>query len=284
MKETQSPPEKKEGQTPDQAVVAFIDILGYGKVVNRLITNLGAIKDLERLLKSISAGLIEDIMKKLSLSPPYDDYSKKLFRAINAKYVSDTILVTLHLSKMDLTFPDFKKEENLSHYIFSYLYFIAMACTIFIGKTGFVLRGGISMGPHYENSQKGSLFILSQAYLNAYNLEQKADTPRILIDDPVYDLVKDLPLEQLPNFTFVDATAKRCLDIYAIFENEQRSPAMLSEIKGRVMRNIADSRINKDALGKLIEFAKYHNQRVQNLGFGDLAINLLPVEKHFQRL
>jgi hypothetical protein len=159
-----------------------------------------------------------------------------------------------------------------------------MACTIFIGKTGLVLRGGISMGPHYENSQKESLFILSQAYLNAYKIEQEADTPRILIDDPVYAFVKDLPLEHLQNFTFVDATKKRCLDIYSIFENEPRSRTMLSGIKGRVMRNIADSRLNKCALGKLIEFAKYHNQRVQKLGFGDLAINLLPVEKHFQRL
>ncbi len=273
-----------DGTQVEDAIVAFIDILGYEDVVNRLINDLDAIKSIDNLLQGTSAGLIEAIRTRVSIPQPYDEYSKKLFHSINARYISDTILITLHLSKIEISPPHFNERENLSHCVFSYLYFIAMACTIFIGKTGLVVRGGISMGPHYENPHNQSLFIFSQAYVNAYKLEQRADTSRILIDDSVYEFVKDLPLQQLNKFIFVDNSGKRCLNIYAIFENEPRSHTILSGIKEGVSKNMLVNRQNKHALGKLIDFAKFHNERVSQLGFDDLVFNLSGVEKHFHSL
>jgi len=269
----------------ETAIVAFIDILGYKDLVNRLINKFEAIRDLEIVLQGASADLITGLREKLSFTEPrYQEYSKNIFNSISAKYISDTILITMRLSRMDLSFPDFTREENLSHYAFSYFYFISLVCNHFTGKTGLVVRGGISMGPHYEKPQNESLFIFSQAYINACQLEHKADTPRILIDTLVYDFIKDLPLKELPNFIFVDSSGKMCLDIYGIFENEERSPIMLSEIKEGVQRNIVSSRSDKGALRKLIEFAKYHNKKVLEFGFKDVAIDLSKVEKHFQTL
>jgi len=248
MDEGRRPPEKMEGAAPNQAIVAFIDILGYGDLVNRLINDFEAIKSIQKLLKGVSVDHIETIRKKLSLPDPYDEYSKQLLNLINVRYISDTILVTLPFSDKEISSPHFNPSEILSHCVFSYLYFIAMACIQFIGLTGLVVRGGISMGPHYENQHNGNLFIFSKAFINAYKLEGKACSPRILIDDQVLDFVKGLPLEELHKFIFVDSSGNSCLDTYTIFENEPRSPVILSGIKEGVSRNMFKNRQNKLAL------------------------------------
>jgi len=288
MEEASSDTEKKEKETPDKAIVAFIDILGYEGLVNRLSNDLEMIKSLDSLLQGVSADLLHAMRTKVSLEShlpePYDEYSKRLFHPINAKFISDTILITLHLSKVETSFPHFSEKENLSHCVFSYLYFIASACTQFIGITGLLVRGGISMGPHYENLHNGSLFILSQAYIDAYKLEGEADMPRILIDDKVLEFTKYLPLEELNRFVFVDSSGRKCFDIYAIFENEPRSPAILSSIKERVSGNMFKIRQDKEVLRKFIHFFEYHNQRVAQLGFADLTLDLTGPKKYFQTL
>lgn len=274
MGEDQKAREEREGKTPQQAIVGFIDILGYGDLVNRLTNDLEAIKGIEKLLKGVSVGLVEASRTKLSLPDPYSEYSRNLFKLISVKSISDTMLITLPLSDTEMSSPHFSKTEILSHCIFSYLYFIAMSCTMFIGKTGLVVRGGIAIGSHYENPHNESLFIFSQAYINAYKLEQKADIPRILIDDEIYEFVKTLPLEQLNKFAFVDNTGKKCLDIYAIFENDQQSVNILSGIKEGVSKNMLANHPNRDVLRKLIAFARFHNERVRQLGFYDLEFDL----------
>jgi len=267
----------------ETAIVAFIDILGYEGLVNQHINDLEMIKAIEGLLRGPS-DLIQKIMTELSMPQPYDEYAKKLHHPITAKFVSDTILITLHLSRVETSSPLFKESEHLSHSLFSYLHFIATACTHFIGITALLVRGGISMGLHYENPHDGNLFIFSQAYINAYKLEGEADTPRILIDDKVLEFIKGLPIEELNRFVFADSSGRKCLDIYAIFENEPRSPAILSSIKERVSGNMFKVRNDKKALRKFIHFAEYHNQRVAQLGFADLTIDLDGPKKYFQAL
>ncbi len=137
------------------------------------------------------------------------------------------------------------------------------------------------MGPHYESQHDGNLFIFSQAYVNAYKLEGKADTPRILIDDKVLEFIKGLSLNR---FVFVDSSGEKCFDIYAVFESESRSPAILSLIKERVSGNMFKIRQDKKALSKFIHFAEYHNQRVAQLGFTDLTLDLDGPKKYFQAL
>jgi hypothetical protein len=149
-------------KTPvEDAIVAFIDILGYEDLVNRLINDLDAIKIIDNLLQGTSSGLIEAIRTKLSIPQPYDEYSTKRFHSINARYISDTILITLQLSKTEISSPHFNEEENLSHCIFSYLYFITMACTIFIGKTGGTLCPGLQNArqpPASEGGRIGNIY------------------------------------------------------------------------------------------------------------------------------
>ena len=283
MDEPQKAPEKSEREVP-QALVAFIDILGYNFVIGKLKNDLEAIKRIETLLKGVSVDLIESIRTKLSLPEPYDEYARKIFRLINVRYISDTILVTLPFSDPGISSPHFNEREILSHCVLCYFDSIAMTCTTFTAKTGLPVRGGIALGSHYENPQNESLFILSEAYMNAYKLEKQADTPRILIDDPVYEFVQGLPLEQLNNFFFVDASGKRCFDIYAVFISDEHSRTVLSDIKEGVSRNMFENRENERVLGKLIYFAKFHNEKVHRLGFDDLAFNLTPVERHLSFL
>jgi hypothetical protein len=283
MEEAQAASGKNESQTPDQAIVAFIDILGYEGLVNRHINDLEMIKAIEGLLQGPS-DLIQKLRAELTMPPPYDEYGKKLHHAITVKFVSDTILITLHPSKVETSSPLFEEREHLSHSVLSYLHFIATVCANFIGITGLLVRGGISMGPHYENPHDGSLFIFSQAYINAYKLEGKADTPRILIDDKVLEFITGLHAEELKRFVFLDSSGEKCLDIYAIFENEPRSPAILSEIKERVSRNMFKIRQDKKALRKFIHFFEYHNQRVLRLGFPDMILDLAGPKKYFDAL
>jgi hypothetical protein len=283
MEDTHKAPDNIEKQTPDEAIVAFIDILGYEGLVERLINDLEMIKAIEILLQAPS-NLLQKIRTDLSLPGPYDEYGKKLHDAITAKFVSDTILITLRLSKVDTSSPLFEERENLSHYVLSYLHFIATVCTDFMGITGLLVRGGISMGQHYENPHDGSLFIFSQAYINAYKLERKTVMPRILIDDKAFGFISGLAAEELKRFIFVDISGERCLDFYAIFEREPRSPVILSSIKERVSENMFKMRQDKKVLSKFIHFFEYHNERVTRLGFPDMILDLTGPKRFSQAL
>jgi hypothetical protein len=277
------PPPMEEAKV-ENAIVAFIDILGYGRLVTQFMEDLDTIKSIETSLRQASTELINDFRTKLSIPEPYDEYSKKLFDSISSRYISDTILITFRFPKKDTPNQHFSETEDLSHRVYSYLYLTALTCAIFIAKNGLVLRGGISMGRHYENSHNGNLFIFSEAYINAYKLEKRADKPRILIDNLVYEFVRGLPLEELKKFFFVDKSGEKCLDMYAFFENNPRSSIFLSDLKEAISRNMFANRENRDALRKLLYFARYHNRRVQELGFGDSAINLGQAEKYLERL
>lgn len=280
------PPEERTNDSPPalgQAIVAFIDILGYSKLVERLINDFDAIKYIEDLLDKTSIGFIETIREKLSIPEPYHEYSIELVRAINVNFISDTILVTLPLSKTKIPSPDFNEKEILFHCVFFYLRFIGFFSTMFMAKTGLVLRGGISMGPHYENQHGASLFIFSQAYLNACRLEKKANFPRILIDKELFLLLKKLPLDEISNF-FYDDEGEKCLDIYAHFERIASYRSVLEEIKKGLSLNLLQNREKKSALAKLLYFVKFHNRRVIRLGLDDLAINISKIEEHFHSL
>jgi hypothetical protein len=258
------------------AMAAFIDILGYESLVKRGTIDVSVIQWLEGILSGCSVTLIEKI-RSAKLMPDgyekYDGYAKDIFKRINVRFISDTILVTLPLS--DLSSQDFSQKDLLSNYLDCYFKYISMLATMFIGKTGLVLRGGIGMGSNYENlyPDSGSLFIFSRAYVKAYQLEKKAGLARILIDSELLKFLREIPLEQVSEFVYRDDDGKDCLDIYSFLQQDDNSYSVLQGIKETVSLNLQSSRQNPRALDKLVYFAKYHNCMVTKLGFSELMIN-----------
>jgi hypothetical protein len=109
------------------AIVAFIDILGYEPLVRRGIRDVSVIQWLESMLAGSSVNLIEKI-RSAKLMPNgyenYDGYAQGIFRTVNVKFISDTILVTLPLSGTDLPSQDFNQNDSLSNYLHSYFRYI----------------------------------------------------------------------------------------------------------------------------------------------------------------
>lgn len=266
--------EERTKQQIDQAIVAFIDILGYSELVGRLMKSLAGIRIIENAIQGSSVGLFNAMKSRISFPEPYHKYYHQLLRAIDVKFISDTILITLNLNKTEVEFPDFNKDERLFHCIHIYLRNVCMLSTIFIATTGLVIRGGISMGSHYETQHESSLFIFSQAYLNAYRLEKEARLPRILIDNELFQFLKGFPLSGMGDF-FFDDEDKKCLNIYAHFDRIVEPRLFLQGIKTRVVQNIIQNRRNESALEKLLYFCQFHNRKVLLLdsGFHDLLID-----------
>lgn len=260
------------------AIVAFIDILGYESVVRRGISDVSVIQWLESVLAGSSVSLIEKI-RSARLMPDgyenYDDYAKGIFKTVNVKFISDTILVTLPLSGTDLSSQDFNKNDSLSNYLYPYFRYISMFTTMFIAKTGLVLRGGIAMGSHYERAynDSGSLFIFSQAYVQAYHLERNAYFARILLDGEMLKFLREIPFEQIDEFVYRDDDGKDCFNIYSFFQQDDNSYSALQGLRETVSLNLRSSRQNQRALDKLLYFANYHNSMVTKLGFRELVIN-----------
>jgi hypothetical protein len=189
--------------------------------------------------------------------------------------MSDTILVTLPLSDAGQPSQDFSQKDSLSNYLHEYFRYISMCTTMFIAKTGLVLRGGIAMGSHYENSHQdsGSLFIFSEAYVRAYHLERSACLARILLDDEMLRLLRGIPFEQIDEFIYRDDDGKDCFDIYSFCQQDEQSHSALQAARENVSMNLKSSRGNQRALDKLIYFENYHNRMVTKLGFPELVIN-----------
>ena len=54
-----------------------------------------------------------------------------------------------------------------------------------LASQGLFVRGAITYGPHFENDR----IIFSEALIRAYELEQKANYPRIIISNEIMDLI-----------------------------------------------------------------------------------------------
>lgn len=260
------------------AIAAFIDILGYEPLVKKGISDVSVIQWLESMLVGSSVNLIEKIRSVKLMPEGYenlDDYAKGIFKTINVRFISDTILVTLPLSGTDISSQEFNQKDSLSNCLDSYFKYISMLTTMFIAKTGLVLRGGIAMGSHYEKSypDSGSLFIFSQAYVQAYHLEKNANLARILIDGELLKFVREIPFEPIERFIYRDDDGKDCFDMYCFFQQDDNSYSVLQGIKETVSLNLQSSRQNPRVLEKLLYFAKYHNFMVTKLGFKELMIN-----------
>ncbi len=135
---------------------------------------------------------------------------------------------------------------------------------------GLVVRGAITIGPHYERDweEDGSqcLFVFSKALVDAVDLEHKeAKTARIVVAEGLVRYLKEQTNLDVGEFVFSDSEGKSCFDLYNIFRplSADNARKVLSDIKKAVTMNMVDSSFDPKALEKLEYFAEYHNKWVR---------------------
>lgn len=135
-------------------LVAFLDILGFKDLV---------MQDREGALQTINSidGHLKHVLKILA-----DNHGK----TFSTKLFSDCICVSC-----EDTF------ENMFYIIYE-LAFIQL----YFSLEGIFLRGDLSKGNHFENDR----MIFSKGLIKAYELEQAAIYPRIIIDKDFIDQIK----------------------------------------------------------------------------------------------
>ncbi len=264
-------------------IVAFFDILGYEKLVQRMINEDDFVKNFDNLMYDITVNLLES-WRNPKLAPIADKlidaaYFKKIFDTVKVRCIYDNVIFSLPLSDITFNSQEFDKNTTVSHCVEAYFHLLAMFSTLFIGKAIHLLRGGISIGPHYEIERKNYLLIFSEAHNRAVRLE-KHDTkhPRILLDDSLLVYLRKISYPSIDKFFYKDGDGRYCFDIYSSFSifNEQKIVQTLTEIRNAANYHIGRNSEDEDVLSKWIYFAKYHNRKISTGGLNhpDLVVNI----------
>lgn len=265
----------------DMTVLCYLDVLGYSKIVHRHYNDKSIIKDIEKIIRS-SVGYLKDLKEKGRFDDPaLEEYRQHVVNALKIRFISDSIIYTLDLAKVPAVKIDVIEGQPLKYAVHCFFRLISMFCTTLIGKTGLVIRGGITIGPHYERDweEDGSrcLFVFSKALVDAVDLEKReAKTARIVIGESLSCFLQAKTDRDIDEFTFKDPQGKLCLDLYNIFRacSADNAKKVLRDIKRAIALNMADSSSDLNALKKLRYFTKFHNIWVRKfLSDDDLLID-----------
>lgn len=232
----------------DNWLVCYLDILGYTDLVKYDMPE----KVLDRLRQSY------DRFHRLS-----GEFN------ITLQSLSDSFIIAIDLGKKE----DAPLKE--ARKVIDHLSIVAWWCTEIITQLGYFLRGGISIGKYFQDDL-GDLrnqFIYSSALNDAHELaEEKADFPRVLIHENVYDrLQRSFPIKEWKLFKDFDDLI--CLDIYgASFlsgSDLDYSFFIMKKLKEecwerQVLKNACDAKV----LRKYSLFSDYHNQKVRETNWG----------------
>jgi hypothetical protein len=248
----------------DKKVLAFLDILGFERIVNESRNNPELIGRIARILtRSRDVALSSS---KISPKVLRVDPSQYMHRAF-----SDTSVISgPYTSHDDMNF--------LSWWVMSYQYLMWKEERTF-------LRGAIVYGGIYEDAD----IIFGPALIDAYNLERdkkKADWPRVLIDKSLLDKASETErtsdfLEFLrqdeDNLAYLDYL-RELFHLFVLAENKRiigergkdfglpvslfkdHREAILVQRKNVLKEKHRDE--GKEILRKYVELSKYHNSTI----------------------
>lgn len=148
----------------------------------------------------------------------------------------------------------------------AYMVLPAASAQFKLARLGWFLRGGITIGDLYMDDQ----IVIGNAMLDAYEMEEQADVPRVLVDESIVAITKIAltyygdPYESAANDLFVIDTDQRA------FVNYLHAPLsfdypydpmleMLNEHRVRVEDNLEASRGVRRHHRKYRWIAAYHN-------------------------
>ena len=253
----------------DRAIVCYVDILGFDSIVSKKIKDMNFIKNLDESIYKMTVNLLTRFtnnINKLTNDPAEQDYLRKISNSTTLRFIFDNIIISLPIPDIKFNSREFDNDTNISNYLDYCFRLMATSSLLFIQHTGYVLRGGISLGSHYESEQKNYLFIFSEAHNNAVALEKKAKDPRILLEDKLQLFLKEISYANFDKYFYKeDKDSCYCFDIYSILHDmcDKRVDDALREIKENLTLNMESNSNNEKALGKLIYFAEYHNNKVK---------------------
>ena len=277
----------------EKAIVAYIDILGYKELVEMAIVEPVLVKRLEDLFYGASV----EAVKKLSeidleeVANEHDkeiqDYFKRVVETVRVRCIADSFIFTLSLSDVNFKCKLYDEKTTVGNCIETYLSTMTMFSVLFTCKMGHFLRGGMSIGKHYESERTNQFFIFSEAHNKAVTMESKiAQNPRIIIDESLKLYLNEISQHYIPKFFYKDDDGFYCLDIYSALHYFDRKEGILLDIKQGILLNMQKNFDNKKEFGKLLYFAKYHNGRVNRAtqNFSSLAIDLDKYEERYRFL
>lgn len=135
--------------------VAFIDILGFSKFVEE--NNFKKVLRLFNILNVENKCANPSLKSRFGL--PYD--------TLNILVVSDSIILSI--------------EKAINHSLDAIIWMCAAFQASLLLNNKMIMRGAICCGKFYINGT----VLFGQAYLEAYRLERKYSTPRIIIDKAI---------------------------------------------------------------------------------------------------
>lgn len=261
-----------------KTLVAYLDILGYKDIIRK-----ESPKDFYDSIKNVFEGvrILRDSVqpnKVESNAEREQQCTADLLKTIKYKILSDVIII--YWDYNDIERVNNQYYEEIDHDYSATVLFFDMVSTFvlqFIKVTGFLLRGGVCLGKFHSNTFDSCLLngelIFSEAFVRAYELEQSANYPRILVDEPLYDLwktkVESLSVHKSKTIVQVsrDRDGELYLDIYKILNDSPKDfkKGALSPIIKRINDMLASKKNDRRAWNKWHWFKEFHNEKIKSL-------------------
>lgn len=248
-------------------IFAFLDILGFERLVNESRDNpalIGKIVSMLKRSKQMANWSLNTKLTILQVNP-----NEYMYRAF-----SDTIIISGPYKSHD-------DMEFLSAWVMSYQYLMWKEQRIF-------LRGAIVFGDIYQDEEIN----FGPALIDAYHIERSATKtvwPRVLIDDSLLDKATDMELERDffeilrkddDNLVYLDYL-RELFHLVVLGENkritgsrewdfgkpikffEDHVTAILAQVENISKTEISEER--ERILSKYSELSKYHNSTIDRL-------------------
>jgi hypothetical protein len=223
-------------------LVAFLDILGFHHLV---------MQDKSKALKSINSidGHLQHLLDVL-----YKDHGKRF----SVKLFSDSMCISCNY-----TF------ENVFYIIYE-LAFIQL----YFSLEAIFLRGALSRGSHFENDR----MIFSEGLVKAYELEQTAIYPRIVIDKDLLDDIMHDNNSYYPiyagfkkqEFLIQSPDGQFFIDyLHSLYEEGQLQLESLQKHKESIVMNVKQNSDNIKVMEKYHWLAEYHNYKSSEIFCAD---------------
>lgn len=255
-------------------LLTYFDILGYEKIVTKMLANPDLAKGIRDVLFASTHGL-HDKYKAIPGNSGFGKDDQEVFsqilNSIKVRIVSDSIIYTMPLPG--------RKDDFLRASLHTYFNCVAASGKMFIAKTGCLLRGCIAKGRHYEESSNPNfLFFASEPLISAYRKvekEKNEDFPTAIIVHPELWpwLDANIDKQYLANH-FLSIGNYTILNWYINMDKSKNSKNVARDIARGVTANYMESRINQEVLKKFESFSGIHNKQMDIFKWPELKITL----------
>ncbi len=257
-------------------IVCYLDILGYGKLVKTLFEHSDKVADFCNSIQDI----IKESVQKFN---GYKGKGQNIYNHIRFQILSDSILIMLSLHNLpicdDKISSDVSVDENIFRYIFGFLLVVTYSYLNIASKIGYLLRGAIAIGPHYQSEldKPENQFIFSKALVIVSELEKEAVYPRILIDKSLKILLdKDAKLSLSSDYGISrDFDGLYTLNIFNFLGGtHKKEKEMLRNLHNAVKMQIKNNNDKTKIIRKFYYYSVKYNEYVKDKYPNDIDLIL----------